>query len=146
MAVEFTYIATGLRPNLGVRHGRQYSEVEMNQDKELWRLEEQFWIGSAEFYERTLAPDAFMVFPQPAGILDRAATIKSISSGARWRTASFNEQHCVMPASDTAVLVYAAQADRGEPGSEYTAQCSSTYIRGKDGWQLVLHHQTPAGQ
>jgi hypothetical protein len=118
----------------------------MNQDKELWRLEEQFWLGGAEFYKRRLAPGALMVFPQPAGILDRAATIKSISSGARWKTVSFSGQHCVNPASNTAVLVYVAQADRGEPGSEYAAQCSSTYISGKDGWQIALHHQTPVGQ
>ena len=117
----------------------------MNQEKDLWQLEEQFWLGDAEFYKHMLAEGALMVLPQPVGILDRAATINSISAGARWQTVTFSQQRCVFQGSGIAVLVYCAQADRGEADSEYAAQCSSTYVGVKYGWQLVLHHQTPLG-
>ena len=118
----------------------------MKQDEDLWKKEERFWLGDADFYEQALAPDAIMVLPPPAGILDHAATIESIRSGTRWRAVSFSKKFCRYPTSDTAIIVYVARANRDEPGSGYLAQCSSTYAHGDKGWQLVLHHQTPAGQ
>ena len=118
----------------------------MNEANELWQLEEQFWLGGADFYERTLAPGALMVLPQPAGILDRASTVDSIRSGARWQNVVFKEQRHLLPDPGTAVLAYTVQADRGTTDSAYLAQCSSTYIRHDARWLLVLHHQTAADQ
>lgn len=116
----------------------------MKQDEELWQLEEQFWLGGPDFYERTLAPDALMVLPQPAGVLDRVATVTSIRSGSRWQNVNLKEQRHVQASRDTAVLSYTAQADRGSPETSYVAQCSSTYVRDSGRWLLVVHHQTPA--
>ncbi|MGA7613577.1 MAG: nuclear transport factor 2 family protein [Thermoanaerobaculia bacterium] len=117
----------------------------MTRDHELWELEREFWLGGVEFYERTLAPHALMVFPPPAGVLDRATTIDSIRSVPRWRSVSFDEQHLVPATEGTAVLVYSAHAERGSPDSRYAAQCSSVYVRGDRGWLLLLHQQTPVG-
>jgi uncharacterized protein YchJ len=114
--------------------------------RELWQLEEQFWLGGVDFYQRTLAPDALMVLPQPVGVLDRTATVSSIRSGARWQNINMHEKHHVQASADTAVLTYLAQADRGNAETSYAAQCSSTYVRVNGRWLLVLHHQTPAGQ
>ena len=33
----------------------------------LFALEEQFWLKSADYYQRNLADAALMVFPEPAG-------------------------------------------------------------------------------
>ena len=33
----------------------------------------------------------------------------------------------------------------GGPESAYSAQCSSTYVRSGEGWQLVAHQQAPLG-
>ena len=119
----------------------------MDKAKALWQLEEQFWLGSSDFYSTALAPDALMVLPQPAGILDRAATIKSIGSGNRWLKVSFQKKHLVSAGSAAAVLAYLAHADRGTPDSAYVAQCTSTYVREHGQWLLVVHHQAPpAGQ
>jgi len=118
----------------------------MKQNEELWDLEKQFWLGGEDFYERRLTSEACMVFPQPPGILDRASTIESISSGTRWQSISFSGRRYLMPASHTAILLYVAKAHRGEPHSEYIAQCSSTYVYTDNGWQLALHHQTPMQQ
>jgi hypothetical protein len=116
----------------------------MNSEEELWHLEEQFWLGDADFYERRLGAQALMVLPPPAGILDRPCTVQSIGSGARWRVASFQDRHLAFPATDTAILAYTVRADRGGPDTRYTARCSSTYCRSREGWQLVLHQQTLA--
>lgn len=118
----------------------------MTRHEELWSLERQFWLSGAEFYERTLAPQVLMVFPPPVGILDRAATVDSIGSAARWQNVSFTEQQLVAAKSDTVVLAYAAHADRGGEDSRYAAQCSSVYVRDDGGWRLVLHQQTPMGK
>lgn len=116
----------------------------MNRENDLWELEKYFWLLGAEFYERTLAPAALMVLPQPVGILDRPSVIRSIDSGARWQTVSLSQQHCAFPTTDMAILAYIAQAERSEPGAGYVAQCSSVYSRNnRMNWQLVLHQQTP---
>lgn len=116
----------------------------MNQERELWLLEEQFWLGGSDFYERVLARHALMVFPPPVGILDRATTLESIRTSSRWQHVSLQQQQHVLFAG-TAVLAYVAHADRGGPDTSYAAQCSSTYIRENNAWLLVLHHQTPVG-
>lgn len=120
--------------------------VNRGEVKELWRLEEQFWLADGAFYERTLAPGALMVLPEPAGILDRAATIDSIRAAARWQQVSFKEQQEALFGIETAVLAYRIQADRGSSGPSYAARCSSTYVRDSGQWLLLLHHQTPAGE
>ena len=120
-------------------------EIVMTRAHELWRLEEQFWTGDAAFYERSLAPDALMVLPAPAGILGRTATVESIRSAPRWRNVSFTQRHHVAPGTDIVVLAYHVRADRGDEASSYAAQCSSTYVRTGGDWRLVLHHQSAAG-
>lgn len=109
----------------------------------LWTLEEQFWLGSAEFYEATLAAGALMVLPQPAGVLDRGATLASLRAGSRWRNLTMEQRHLAVAGTSTAVLAYVARADRGAPGSAYAAQCSSTYVHDGERWRLALHQQTP---
>ncbi len=108
---------------------------------ELWRLEEQFWLGDADFYERALAAEALMVLPQPAGVLGRQATIEAIRSAPRWRQVSFSRRVEALPGAGTAVLAYVAEADRGDAAAPYVAQCSSTYVRDGDRWLLALHQQ-----
>jgi hypothetical protein len=118
----------------------------MSTENDLWHLEEKFWLGDAEFYERTLASCALMVLPEPAGVLDRAATVQSIRSGPRWQNISFTHQRHAEPNSSTTILAYTVLADRGSADSAYAAQCSSTYVQINGDWQLALHHQTPVGQ
>ncbi|HEU4665629.1 MAG TPA: nuclear transport factor 2 family protein [Dokdonella sp.] len=120
--------------------------MHQDQAQALWQLEEQFWTGPADFYEAHLAPEALMVLPPPAGVLDRAATIESIRTGARWRHVAFEQQRIAASGASTVVLAYVARADRGPPDTTYAAQCSSTYARSDGAWLLVMHHQTPAAR
>ncbi|WP_156899766.1 nuclear transport factor 2 family protein [Luteimonas mephitis] len=112
-------------------------------EQDFWQLEEQFWTSGADFYDQRLGRNALMVFPEPAGVLDRKATLESLQSGARWKNVSFTNKKFAMPAQSTAVLVYSVQADRGGSGTAYSAQCSSTYVHSSGDWQLALHQQTP---
>jgi len=116
----------------------------MKREQELWELEKEFWRGDAEFYERTLADKALMVFPAPIGIMDRATAVGSIRSAARWRNVSFRDKHLLPAGQGAVVLAYCVQADRGGKDSRYAAHCSSVYTRGDGGWHLVLHQQTPS--
>ena len=113
--------------------------------KELWDLEHSFWTGGPETYETHLAPDSLMILPPPAGVLGRVATINSIRSSARWASVTFSDKHLIRANDSSAVLVYVALADRGDPDSIYSAQCSSTYVRSGQRWQLASHQQTPLG-
>jgi hypothetical protein len=118
----------------------------MGSDDELWRLEERFWLDGADFHTRTLAPDALMVLPPPAGVLDRAASVESIRSAARWRRVDMDQRRHAQVSADTAILAYVAKADRGGSDAPYEAQCGSTYVRVQGRWLLALHQQTPLGQ
>ena len=111
--------------------------------QDLWHLEEQFWTGDSDFYEQHLATDALMVFPKPAGVMDRPATLESIQSGGRWNKVEITDKRLIKPAQDTAILVYSVNADRGNSDTAYAAQCSSTYVSTSGGWQLAVHQQTP---
>jgi hypothetical protein len=110
---------------------------------EIWELERGFWLGGADVYERHLGPEALIVFPAPVGMLERAATIESIRHAARWTGVSFSRQRCIVPTVDLAVLAYAVEADRGTAESRYRAQCTSTYVRLRAAWKLVMHQQCP---
>jgi hypothetical protein len=111
-------------------------------DDNLWRIEEQFWSAGVDFYEQHLSAQALMVFPAPAGVLDRAATLDSVQAGCRWEHANFEKRELLRPADHVAVLVYSVIASRHE-GAAYRAVCSSTYVRQGQTWLLALHHQTP---
>jgi Domain of unknown function (DUF4440) len=111
-------------------------------DAELWQLERQFWKGDAEFFDQHLSPDALMVFPDPVGVMDRPRAVASVRATGRWQKVHITHKHELHPNDDTVVLVYFIDADR--PDSAYTAQCSSTYVATRAGWQLAVHHQTPA--
>lgn len=121
------------------------TDDELWQD-ELWQLEERFWLDGADFHARTLAPDALMVLPPPAGVLDRAASVESIRSAPRWRRIDLAERRHAQVSADTVILSYMASADRDGTDATYRAQCSSTYVREQGRWLLALHHQTPVDQ
>lgn len=112
-------------------------------ERDFWQLEEQFWTSGAHFYEQRLARNALMVFPAPAGVLDRQATLESIQSGARWKNVSFTNKQFAMPGQSTVILVYSVKADRGDSDTAYSALCSSAYVLSSGEWQLALHQQTP---
>jgi hypothetical protein len=112
-------------------------------ESELLKIEEEFWRGDAAYYEKGLAPSAIMVFPAPAGIVDRVSTIEAIRSAPRWRSVEFRDTRCLSAAEQTRILIYRVVAKRAQDQTSYEALCSSVYIQAENTWQLLLHQQTP---
>ena len=50
---------------------------------ELWEGERGFWLDGHPHCERHLAPDARVVFPEPAGILDAGAIMQGLEGAPR---------------------------------------------------------------
>ncbi len=114
----------------------------MSDEKELWRLEESFWLGGADTFRSTMADGAIMVFSYPAGILQGDRIAESVASAPRWRSVLMEDRKSNIR-GNVAVLAYKAEAEReGEPIR--TVLCASTYLREGEGWRLMSHQQTPA--
>ncbi|NZA27774.1 nuclear transport factor 2 family protein [Luteimonas sp. SJ-92] len=109
----------------------------------LWSLERGFWTGDASFYDANLAEEAVMVFPAPAGIMDRAQTLEAIRSAPRWQRVEMAGQRLLQAGDGAVALAYRVRAERdGDDG--YAALCGSVYARTAQDWRLVMHQQTPA--
>jgi hypothetical protein len=109
----------------------------------LFALEERFWLGSEDHYQRNLADEAVMVFPDPAGVQIKDEILSSVAAQSRWSDVAL-EEHRVMELSERAALVtYKATARRtGEP-KPYRARASSAYVHDGRAWKLAFHQQTP---
>jgi len=107
--------------------------------------EERFWKGDADFYEQHLTDDSLMVFAEPVGMLNKDRTVRTIASAPRWVTVAFEEPRIVHVREDVVLLAYKARASGEDDGAEYVTLASSLYVKGKGGWKLAFHQQTPGG-
>jgi hypothetical protein len=110
---------------------------------ELLGLEEQFWKGDAEFYQRHLTADAIMAFPDPVGRMGKDATVASIAHAPRWSSVDMSEVATLELGPGAVLLLYRARARREGDSSDYRADVSSIYVDRGAGWQLVFHQQAP---
>ena len=112
--------------------------------EELLDFERQLWAraNDAGFYRERLTADAVLVFPAPAGLLERDQTIEAVSSSRGWREFELDDFRVVTLTERSAMAAYRANAVRAD-GSSYSAYCSSVYVQADVGWQLALHQQTP---
>jgi hypothetical protein len=118
----------------------------MSTEASVLELERQLWNADEEFYRGTLSEDAVMVFPGPAGILDRLVVVESLGRADRWRRIEFDDERLPDIGDDSFQLVYRAVAERSEGGSEYTAFMTSTDVRADGSWRLSSHQQTPVDE
>jgi hypothetical protein len=115
----------------------------MSIDAEILDREKQFWTGQVEYYERWLARDVVMVFPRPAGVLDREAVLAGFRSGARWTAVEMEDVSIRRIDSVAIALAYRARARKPGSTSDYVALIGSVYIRDAEGWKLAFHQHTP---
>ena len=116
----------------------------MTDADDLWAFERRFWLEGSATYERHLATDARLVFPLPTGVLDRAAMLDALRDAPRWRAVRFVLPYVIALGADAALLVYAVEAVHDADPDAYEALCTSAYRRRANGWELVLHQQTPS--
>jgi len=109
----------------------------------LVRLEERFWraAGDAAEYSASLAADALHVLPG-WGVTPREPMLAAVEQAPPWVRFSIDHPQVVMLAGDAAALAYTAHAERKGEGA-YAAAITSVYRRAGDGWELVVHQQTP---
>src|SRR3954464_14893725 len=75
-------------------------------DDEIWRMEEQFWIGGEARYRSALDPECIMGFPAPIGIMVGKAILESLAQAPRWSSVEISECQIARPA--------VAQRDAGQ--------------------------------
>lgn len=108
----------------------------LEQERAFWRA-----AGDAAAYESALAPDAVHVFPG-MGVVGRPDVLAGVAGAEPWESFEIEDPSVVELGDGAAALVYTARAKRANAGT-YTAAISSAYRRNADGWELVLHQQTP---
>jgi ketosteroid isomerase-like protein len=114
----------------------------------LLELEEQGWqaLSSPDpvpFCEEWLADDALMIVP--GMVVDRATFLQAVAHEEPWASHRIEEPRTIELTDNSAALVYRVTARRdGQP--EYAGLLTSVYAERGDGWQLVLHQQTPMPQ
>jgi hypothetical protein len=114
---------------------------------ELLDLERRGWDALSEggdggrFYDEVLDDRPVMLLPGGMVLTERAAMIDAMS-GQPWSAYELDNLRVTELTNDAAVVSYGVIARR-DPGFEYSALLSSTYVRRPDGWKLAFHQQTP---
>jgi hypothetical protein len=108
----------------------------------LLEIEEQFWKGDADFYRAHVADNALMVFPEPAGVMNKEECVVATEQSPRWVTVRFENQR-IVEAGTANLLIYKAFAEKAN-GDTYSCLASSAYFQSDGAWLLALHQQTPA--
>ena len=122
-----------------------------SEERALWELERRFWTVDASFHASNMAPEAWMLLPAPAGLMNRTESLQALAQAPRWSEVAFSETKMLAPGDGVALLVYAVEASRDAPSDAlhsgdvqaYRAWCSSAYLGTPSGWRLLLHQQTP---
>lgn len=116
----------------------------MDDEQELWALEERFWTGGEEFYRDRLAADCVMLFPAPVGRLSGEQILASLAGTPRWSRVTIRNRRVLRPAERFVLLVYEAAGEREDPPSPYRTLAASGYVLHHGKWRLAFHQQTPA--
>ncbi|QBI52242.1 nuclear transport factor 2 family protein [Streptomonospora litoralis] len=114
---------------------------------ELLELEHQGWRSlcdgtGSDFYGSIMTEDGVMVLAH-GQVFDRPTVIASLQDAPPWSGYEISGERVVGLGEDSAALVYRARADRGGPGTEFTALMSSAYVRRGGAWRLAVYQQTP---
>ena len=95
--------------------------------------------GDGAAYRRHLREDAIVIVP--GQVLHREGTATAMDASPGWDTFSIEGERLLPLGPDAATIVYRFHGRRGD--FEYRSKMASTYVRDDDGWQLVVHQQTP---
>ena len=110
----------------------------MSHHDDIWSIEELLWTGGTDAFRNRMAPACLMAFPG-IGVLEGDAVLDSLKDAPRWQSVEMAGRHRVETDGVT-VLSYRATGMR-DGDAPYTALCTSTWPRGRDGWRLGQHQQ-----
>jgi len=110
-------------------------------EKDLYAIEETFWTGGPEAYQRHSDKRCLVVFAEMAGVMTNVDIAKSAEKG-RWQDVSMTPKGIAKLSDRSAVISYECKANRKD-GDAYRALVSSGYVKRSNGWKLAFHQQTP---
>jgi hypothetical protein len=113
----------------------------MTLETELMAIEDNFWTGGPEAYQRYTDESCLVAFGESAGVMSRNDIAGSAEKG-RWTDVSFEPKGMVQLSDASAVVTYECRARRKD-GKPYRALVSSGYVKRGDSWKLAFHQQTP---
>lgn len=110
--------------------------------KALLALEEKFWTGDADFFQRNLDDSCLIACARMTGVFSRGEVVRSVLNGNRWKDLELKLKGVIEPVAGVAILTYQARATR-ETGEAYAALVSTAYAKRDGGWKMTFHQQTP---
>ncbi len=113
----------------------------MSLENDLFAIEDSFWTGGPEAYQRHADRQCLVAFSEMAGVMSNEDIAKSAEKG-RWHDVSVQRKGLARLSDSSAVITYECSAKR-KNGQSYHALVSSGYAKRADGWKLAFHHQTP---
>jgi hypothetical protein len=115
---------------------------------DLVRLEHDGWKAlcngtAADFYAEVMTDDAVMVLANGM-VMDRDQVVDALAGSPAWDSYEMSDVRVVPLGSDSAALVYRAEARRMGSDEPVIAVMTSVYVADGDTWRLALYQQTPA--
>jgi hypothetical protein len=120
-------------------------EESMGLENELTAIERELWRNDADLYGHHLDESALLLFPE-TGVITRSFALDAIrqenAEGRRWAEVMFSNVRAMQVTSDTALLIYAAEARWEHEAMPVKVLASSLYRRSGGRWRLMFHQQT----
>ena len=113
----------------------------MSLENDLLAIEDHFWTGGPEAYQRYADAECLVAFSELAGVMSNRDIAKSAEKG-RWKDVSLVSKGMARLSDTSAIVTYECSA-KGKDGKPYHALVSSGYVKRSGGWKLAFHQQTP---
>ena len=117
----------------------------MTLGKELYDIEQGFWLAGKEHFLDHVDDKCLLAFPQAGemhGVHSRAEVAATATNPNRWRDLTMKDRQLLQSGDDFAIISYRAEVTRAD-GEPYAALVSSAYARRPEGWKLVFHQHSP---
>lgn len=113
--------------------------------KELYDIEQGFWLAGKEHFLDHVDDKCLLAFPQAGemhGVHSRAEVAATATSSNRWRNLTMKDRQVLHSGENFAIISYRADVARAD-GEPYAALVSSAYVRRPNGWKLTFHQHSP---
>jgi len=114
-------------------------------EKELYDIEQGFWLDGKEHFLKHVDDHCLLAFPQAGemhGVYSREEVASTATSANRWRDLTMSDRQLLESSEDSAIISYRANVTRAD-GEPYVALVSSAYVRRAEGWKLLFHQHSP---
>lgn len=117
----------------------------MTLEKELFEIEQGFWLEGEQHFLDHLDDKCLLVFPQGGemhGVYSRADVAATATTSNRWLDLAMTDRHLLHNTDDIAIISYKADVVQAD-GQPYQALVSSAYLHRPEGWKLAFHQHSP---